>query len=300
MAHNEHTNLTVIVIGGLLVDDIAIGAENIRPQSSNPVRWRHRLGGVATNVARVAAQQLNVLLIANIGDDANGNKLSALLENEAIPTSLVEWAAEPSDRYTAVLHASGELFVGLADAKLIERMSWSDIRSRLPATQPAAVVLDANLSHACLTESLNALDSHYNSRVPVYALAVSPTKAIRWLGLANLVDVLFCNRREAAALSGHAIESDINTLADALSGVGFQRFVITDASSPIVVQEEATRTQITLDEVRITHNVNGAGDALSGATISQIVQGKTLSQAVQASLCAANAVLTGDAVSPSL
>jgi len=104
----------LLVIGGLLVDDIAISTENLSAGSSNPVSWHHRLGGVATNVARVAAQQLGVLLIANTGDDENSKLLVRLLAQQSLSSSLVVWVGKNSDRYTAVLNADGELFVGLA------------------------------------------------------------------------------------------------------------------------------------------------------------------------------------------
>lgn len=301
MPKPETATKNILIIGGLLVDDIAISAENLKAGSSNPVSWHHKLGGVATNVARVAAQQLDVLLIASTGDDEHGKLLSNLLAQQPLSSSLVIWTGRHSDRYTAVLNPDGELFVGLADASLAEQMRWSDIEQRLPDWRPEAIVFDANLSQDCLNESVTALASHYESNVPIYALSVSPAKSIRWLDVARKVDVLLCNRREAAALTGLDWQCDINALADGLIEKQFASFMITDGGEPILVQERQTRSSIPVPDINIEKNVNGAGDAMAAATIAQLVTGQRLSQAIGgAGLEAAQAVLTGASESPSI
>ncbi len=294
---NNTINLTII--GGLLVDDIAISSENLKLGSSNPVKWQHRLGGVATNVARVAAQQLDVMLIASTGDDSHGQLLAHLLAERAISSALVVWSGQASDRYTAVLNPDGELYIGLADAQLAEKMRWSDIEQRLPEQRPSAFLLDANLSANCLSDTVTALQTHYKTPPPIYALAVSPAKAVRWLDTADKVDVLLCNRREAAALTNLNWQSDINRMADALMEKLFSGFVITDGSDSILVQDRQIRTIIDVPQIHIAKNVNGAGDAMAAASIVQIIKGQSLAQAVaSAGLDAARAVLSGDVEPP--
>lgn len=309
MSSTDNTGNNIIIIGGLLVDDIAISEEYLRPGSSNPVRWQHRLGGVATNVARVVAQQLDTLLIASVGDDNHGKLLASLLAQESMSSSLIIWRGQNSDRYTAVLDHDGELYIGLADTRLAEQVHWQDIESRLPEVTPDAIVLDANLSELCLSESVAALNKHYQSghkqaehnqpRMLLIALAVSPVKSQRLLPVAQSIDVLLCNRREAAALTECDVDCDINMLADALLKKQFHRFVITDGGDPILVQEHDTRSTIPVSQVDIEQNVNGAGDALAGATIAQLVLGQNLAQAVSAAgLNAARSVLSGDTSPP--
>ena len=301
MPKPETATTNVLVVGGLLVDDIAISTENLKAGSSNPVNWQHRLGGVAANVARVAAQQLGVLLIANTGDDENGKLLASQLAQQSLSSSLVVWTSDNSDRYTAVLDSDGELFIGLADARLVEKMSWKDIEQRLPEWRPEAIAIDANLSESCLVESVTALSSHYETQVPIYALAVSPAKSRRWLNVADKVDVLLCNRREAAALTELDWQSDIHKLADGLHEKKFASFVITDGGEPILVQDRQTRTSVPVPHVPIDKNVNGAGDALAGATIVQLISGQSLPAAISAAgLEAARAVLIGRTESPSI
>lgn len=301
MPKSDAVQKNIIVIGGLLVDDIAISAENLRARSSNPVRWQHRLGGVATNVAHVVAQQLDTLLIASTGDDNYGDLLTRLLADASMSSSLIVRSQQSSDRYTAVLDHDGELYIGLADAKLAEQLTWQEIKAHLPESAPAAFVLDANLSQNCLVDTVTAIHQPDDLSVPVIALAVSPVKSLRWLPVAKSVDTLLCNRREAAALTRLDDNSDINTLADALQKQQFQTFAITDGPDPIVVQEPDARHTIPVPPIAIAQNVNGAGDALAGATIVALALGQSLQQAIYtAGMQAARSVLSGDSSQPKL
>ena len=161
------------------------------------------------------------------------------------------------------------------------------------------MVLDANLSQACLIEIFSSLDTHYENRVPLFALAVSPLKAVRYLPKAEQIDVLFCNRREAAALTQLDWQTDLKLLADALLKLKFNSFVITDGGNPMLVQEQQLRTSIAIPPVHISKNVNGAGDALAGATIASLILGQTLAQAAQnTGLSAARMVLNGESEPP--
>lgn len=301
MLDSENNACRILIIGGLLVDDIAIAAENLIPGSSNPVRWHHNLGGVATNVARVAAQQLNVLLIASTGDDDQGKLATKLLAQQEISSSLIVCSGQSTDRYSAVLQPNGDLFVGLADARLVEQMRWSDIEQRLPDWRPDAIVIDANLSGECLAQTVSTLADKYAPAVPLYGLTVSPAKSRRWLSVATQVDTLLCNRNEAAALTEIDPHSTLDALANGLVEKGFNRFVITDGGETILVQEYQTRSYVDVPAIQVEKNVNGAGDAMAGATIVQLVLGQALPQAIQAAgLAAARAVLSGDSESPSI
>lgn len=292
---------SVLIVGGLLVDDVAVGTESIRPCCSNPVRWEQKLGGVATNIARVVAQQLDCVLVASIGDDKGGKLMSQALYDVGVTCSPIIRTGETSDRYSAVLNPNGDLFVGLADARLVEKIQWQDIQSHWPQQTPDAVLLDANLSQSCITETVTAIAELHKDTTKIHAMAVSPIKAKRWLPVADKVDVLFCNRLEAATLTALPDQSNLATLADALLNCGFAQFVITDASAEIMVQENVGRTTIPVDSVQVEQNVNGAGDAMAGATLIQLLQGEPLAQAIAtAGLSAANAVLRGDVTAPSL
>lgn len=303
MINQKSITKNVLMIGGLLLDDIAIPEHSLKPASSNPVKWQHKLGGVAANVARVAVRQLNVHFIASIGDDNVGDRLSIGIQqaqfSHTLTAALIIRTGQHSDKYTAILQPDGELYLGLADAQLTAHITWHEIVSRLPENKPDGVVLDANLSATCITDLLHSLNAHYAAHIPVFALAVSPSKALRYLPMADKLDVMFCNRREAAALTQLDWQTELTQLADAMLKLGFKRFVITDGSQPMLVQAKQKRDTVVVPSVQITRNVNGAGDALAGATIASLITGQSLAHAVQQTgLRAANQVLTGESEPP--
>ena len=292
---------SAVVIGGILVDDIAIPAENLCPGSSNPVTWQHRLGGVAANVACVVAQQLDTTFIGSVGDDYNGSMLSSLLKKKAIRASMVCNANQQSDRYTAVLNSDGELYIGLADARLAEMLTWSNINAQLANKNPNVIIIDANLSARCLQDTVEALHARFTQSAHIIGLAVSPVKAQRWRPVTSLMSLFFCNRREAAALGNLRDDIGIDKLADGLLKLNIKRFVITDGQNPILVQHNESRTLIRTPQQKIKTTVNGAGDALAGASIAQYALGSSLVQAVEsAGIAAAQAVLSGQTLPPEI
>lgn len=303
MIKQPSTTKNVLMIGGLLLDDIAIPDHSLKPASSNPVKWQHKLGGVAANVARVAVRQLNVHFIASIGDDNTGDRLSIAIQqaqfSHTLTAELIIRTGHHSDKYTAILQPDGELYLGLADAQLTACITWHEIVSRLPENKPDGVVLDANLSETCIADLLHSLNAHYAAHIPVFGLAVSPSKALRYLPMAEKLDVLFCNRREAAALTEQDWQTELTQLADAMLMLRFQSFVITDGDQPMLVQAKQKRDMIAVPSVQISRNVNGAGDALAGATIASMITGQSLANAAQhAGLSAAREVLTGKSEPP--
>jgi sugar/nucleoside kinase (ribokinase family) len=75
--------------------------------------------------------------------------------------------------------------------------------------------------------------------------------------------------------------------------------VITDGADKLLVQDTDNRTIIAIPPTTVTGNVNGAGDALAGATTADWVQGKPLAASVfETGLPAAQSVLQGNRINP--
>ncbi len=308
----------LVIVGGLLIDDTALPLAQMKLHGSNPVTWQHHIGGVASNVARASVVKLPTRLIACIGNDPYGSALESYFAESAISASLIKRTGQASDKYTAVLDENRDLLIGLADAQLAQTLTWSEIQTRLPSDNPNALVLDANLSPACLADTIasvtfsqtqqrEAADSNSslaampNNTPRLIALAVSPAKAIRFEPHASALDLLMCNRREAEALTHHPHTGSIEELGNKLHAMSYRRFVITDGANPALVQEHETQTLIKPSSTSIVKTVNGAGDALSGATISAWLLGKSLADAVRLhGMPAAADVLTGTHPAPTL
>ena len=301
----------LVLVGALHVDELFHPLRELVPRASSPVRRERRIGGVAANVARSALRRTrelvgdptgatrDVVLVSATGDDADGERLHAALQGEGIDCRVRRLPGHRTGSYTAVHDASGELYVGLADTALIESLSVASVLEALGSIRPAAFVLDANLSPDCLAallaepspsatsptaspspaDDVRALDG-----VARIAMAVSPDKALRLSSRLRSLDLLFCNRREAAALAGLPVPTPIDVLADAITTLGVRRLVLSDGSEPLIVRAGERRASIAVPPLAAEPvSVNGAGDALAGATLAHWLADDDLEAAVRES-----------------
>ena len=190
-------------------------------------------------------------------------------------------------RYSAVINESGELILGLADVQLAEQLQAAPIVSMLRQNVVDGLLVDANLSPDCLRELVYCAA---DGPTRLAALTVSPGKALKLLPVARHIPLLFCNRREATAM---AIESGLverasdsstltlSQLMEFLINMGFNDCVLTDGGHPLIIRCQGINTSLPIPQTPIIQNVNGAGDALAGASFAAMIAGCTLPQAVK-------------------
>jgi len=264
-----------------------------------------RIGGVAANAACAAARTLGnpskglIEIMAAVGNDSTASQLKHALNAAGVGTRLLDVKSASTDRYTAIMTHDGELHIGLADVSLAEQLSESDLTSITGLNSHHCVLVDANLSENFLS-TVADLTSQHNSLL--VALSVSPVKTLRLLPIARQIDLLICNRREAISMNSELPEdASLNQLADGLINAGFKQLVLTDGRSPVLVQDHKHRVNINVPSVNTTHNVNGAGDALAGASFAAWANGMELAQAVkEIGLAQAAAIVSGDYKSPNI
>lgn len=293
---------TLLIIGAVHLDDIAQPDYPLVSHASNPVAWTQRIGGVAANAACAAARTLDkptedlVEIMAAVGDDFTASQLKQALNSAGVGTRLMKFKGAPTGRYTAIMTHDGELHIGLADVSLAERLGESeDHIAGLNNVQ--AVLVDANLSEKYLTTITQQTNQH---DFLLAAMSVSPVKTLRLLSIAGQIDLLYCNRREALSMNSQLPDNaSLTELADGLCRAGFTQFVLTDGSSPLLVQDPLQRVELEVANFETTHNVNGAGDALAGASFAAWSNGMELVQAVQEiGLAQAAMIVCGDHNSP--
>ena len=295
----------LVAVGALNVDLVFRLTGPVRMRASNVAALERRTGGVAANVARAFAAGRT----DSDGPGPDGPVLvCALGDGPAPPCEGVEvlGVARPGSAgstYAAVLDADGELRLGLAATEVAETLTADEVLGRLGGRRTGAWLVDANLSAACLAglaERTADRSVGTATRAPFSAMAVSPEKAVRLAPIAPLADCLFCNRREAVALTGAAAGAPLEALADALRDRGWRRAVLTDGPDPLAVVEPDGTTVL---DVPATPEpgvapagsasdgrpgrapgdgpgVNGAGDALAGATLVHWLAGTPLADAV--------------------
>jgi len=303
------TQYSIHVAGALHVDEVATVQGNCVPQASNPVSWQRSAGGVGSNAARAAQKVLcnmnkgAVCLHAAVGSDHTGHQLVAAMETQGLDVAAQRIRDASTGRYSAVISETGELVLGLADVELAAQLQAAPIVSALQQDKLEAVLLDANLSADCLNELAAAAAER---QTPLAAMTVSPSKALKLLAIATQIPVLFCNRREATAM---AIESGLIEhsqdcsqltliqLMDALVAMGFNDCVLTDAGEPLVTRYQGKNSILPISTSPVVRNVNGAGDALAGASFAALIAGYPLPEAVESyGLVRAASILSEDSL----
>ena len=267
----------LVIFGALHRDLVGVLASAYHPAASNPVHFTLGTGGVGANVARavVRSKQVeSVCLVVPVGAEGLSPDLAAT-GFEGIDICPVAVPATSAGRYVAIVDSNGDLVSGFSDTSACESAELVPLISECPPGV-RTVVLDANLSQTTLKGLATSLP------ILRFALAVSPSKAPRLIPVAKQIDTLFCNRREAAAMTGLPTDSASDALATTLLSIGFTGLVLTDGAAAVTVCEDGKVSSIETPVLTRAPggNANGAGDALAGATIAACHAGMTLGDAV--------------------
>lgn len=285
-------NPHLLIVGAMHVDEVATISGAHVAHASNPASWHCQAGGVACNAARAAhrvfqqSEAGDITLQTAIGSDAMGETLLKALRCDRLNVEPCIIDGKSTGRYSAIMSKDGELLIGLADVQIAEQLSPLSAVAHIERGGVNLLLIDANLSTECIHTLAEVARS---MSVPLAAMCVSPTKATRLLPCASSIDLLFCNRREAFALAREsdqiancqsAFDVGLQTLAAALTEAGFNNLVITDGASDVLVSENGVCNYLPTAPVAITANVNGAGDALAGASVAALSAEIPLLQAV--------------------
>jgi pseudouridine kinase len=138
----------VLVIGACGVDIVGRLTEELVPLSSTPARIRTSFGGVARNVAEnLSRLGQAVILVTAVGEDENGQRLLANLEQQEINLEAVRRSERhPTGSYLAVINSSGQMQFGLDDMRAISIITADYLRTWETLFKQAALVfIDANL-----------------------------------------------------------------------------------------------------------------------------------------------------------
>lgn len=253
------------------------------PGSSNPVTVTTGWGGVARNVAEgLARLGMPAALLSRLGPEAEADRLLAALAAagvEVAPATRNADAATAS--YTAVLDPTGELVLGLADMAIYDGMDAGFFAARAALLRGHRHwFADANLPAAGLARLL----AEKPAGGFVAANTVSVAKAPRLTGLLGAVDLLFCNRAEAAALSGAGPAPE--AAAAALRAAGAGAVVVTLGAEGALLATAAGTMRLP-SPAAAARDVTGAGDALIAATLQGWIAGLPPADALRRGLAAA-------------
>ncbi|WP_287370402.1 PfkB family carbohydrate kinase, partial [Mesorhizobium sp.] len=118
---------------------------------------------------------------------------------------------------------------------------------------------------------------------PVFALAVSPDKAVRLAPVLGSLGMVFMDRREAIAFADVGIDTAERDIIDRLRRAGLKYGVVRSDDGPVLGFDEAGAFSIPPPR-----KVTGvAADALAGATVAALLRGLTLRAALRDGVAAA-------------
>lgn len=246
-----------------------------------PGTVHRRPGGVALNVALgLAALGLAVTLVGAVGEDEEGRALVSAIAGQGVRTAhMLVYPDAPTGHYVAIERVDGELVAAVADMGALDTVAPEHLA--LERLAPArAWLFDANLP----APAIRAIAAH-PGRPPLFADAVSETKAQRLRPVLGQLDGIYCNRLEAEAICAVGLNA-ARAAAEALVGRGARRAVVTNG--PLAVADVGSHGVVSLrpSEAPI-RSVTGAGDALMAAHLAAMLAGARADEALAAGLAAA-------------
>ena len=280
----------VTCIGGANMDVTLMLDNPLIKGTSNPVKGLSSYGGVVRNVAEnLARLNKSVSLMSLVGDDAYGMEIlsssNALMETFATETI----SHETTGTYYAVIDQAGDMVYGFASMGINHKMdrSWI-LRHKKHLVMSEYLICDLNVSKEAI-ETLLELKQALN--IPLAIVGVSGPKMAHLSEDLTALDVIICNVDETQTYFKTDIK-DARQLCQLWLDIGVKKVVVTAGSAGAYYGEGKHIAHQKARAVAQTSivDVTGAGDAFSSALMYGIIEGYSLSEAVQ--LGTINASLT--------
>lgn len=278
---------SVVVIGAAGVDLLGRQSRPGRRADSIPGLVQRSPGGVGRNIAEsIARLGQPVRLVSLVGSDADGDWLLDVSARAGVDVSMVGRSSDlPTPRYLAVHDYRGGMTAAVSDMRLSETIDAPALQTVADAiNDAAAVVIDANLS----AEAIDWL-AWLPAGLPLFADAVSVTKAPRLQPLLSRLDTLKLNLAEARALSGRR-DGEWQACGKALVERGTRRVVISLGQAGIGYCDARERIHRRAPDCRIDSDT-GAGDALTAGLVAASLRGLPLTDQLDYALACAGVTL---------
>ena len=276
----------ILAVGGAHIDRRGQVSGAYVASASNPGTMREDVGGGVFNALRTAARRgVSASLLSLRGGDAAGETVARAIEEAGIADLSAVFLDRSTPSYTAILDNGGELVVGFADMALYDLAFSKQARRsslREAARAADALLVDANLPEPALERVTGLME-----RKPAFAIAISPAKVVRFKPVAERLTLAFLNRREVHALTGLERDAPAAAIVAALRAAGLGGAVVTAGDHAIIGYDPAGIFQLAPPAPRAVADVTGAGDALAGATVAAMLEGRPLHLALREGAAAA-------------
>ncbi|WP_378942804.1 carbohydrate kinase family protein [Mesorhizobium sp. ANAO-SY3R2] len=289
----------ILAVGGAHVDRRGRMTAPFVPGASVPGAMSEDVGGGVFNALRCAVRRGAVGSLMSVrGGDAAGEAVAAAISANGITDLSAVFLDRATPSYTALLDSEGDVVAALADMGLYELAFAKQMRrakAREAVSEADAVLCDANLPETALVRLAEIVGT-----IPLFAIAISPAKAVRLRPILGKLSCLFMNRREAAVLAGSSADAPAEQLVQGLRAAGLRRGVITAGGSAAFAFEGVGFTVLRPPVPRRVADVTGAGDALAGAATVALMRGLPLESALREGIAAAVLAIESASAVPEL
>jgi len=260
-------------------------------------------GGATQNSIRVAQWMLSsagldksTAYMGCIGNDLFGKELEKCAKNDGVFTHYMQDPKEPTGT-CAVLVKDGERSL-IAHLGAANNFKPSHLETNLAKSiiESANYYYIAGFFLTVSIESIELVAKHAVKENKVFCLNLSAPFIIDFFG-ENLskalpyADFVFCNETEAETYGKkHELGTDLKEIALKLSAMPKtnasrpRTVIFTQGSKSTIVASNGSVTEYFVDPLskELLVDTNGAGDAFVGGFLSQLVQGKSVAEAVKA------------------
>lgn len=277
----------ILALGGAHVDRRGRIHGETAAGASNPGSWFVEAGGGAFNAARnLSRLGHSVRLIAPRGGDSDGDVVAAAAEAAGIEDCPFIFLDRATPSYTAIIERDGNLVVALADMELYRLFSPRRLQQRAVReafTSADAILTDANLPPE--TVAAIAQTAHANSK-PVFGIAISPAKVVRFKETLPAISCLFMNEAEARALTETQPDSPSHW-PELLRAAGLKAGVVTRGREAALAFDGNAVVMLAPPLLEVLGDVTGAGDALASGFLSAKLEGRPLADCLRQGVAAA-------------
>lgn len=231
------------------------------------------IGGNAANLA-VGCKKLGLktALIAEIGDDINGQVIKEEIEKNKVNTDHLQMIKNKQTRYSIVLNYKSERTILSYHAKHNYKVN------KLPNSKW--------IYYTSLGEGFEKVQNkleEYLKKNPEVRLVINPGSYQLKNGVNKIkklfskTDILFVNKEEAQKITN--TKNDIPALAKTLYKAGIKLVVITNGKKGSYTFDGQTLLQMPIYPMKPIA-MTGAGDAYASGFVSAIIKNKTISEAM--------------------
>ena len=264
--------MSIYVIGACNIDITAKGAKELVAHDSNPGKITMTLGGVGHNVAKNIHNLTNdVIFISTFGFDHFGKIAYEGCLDEGLDLKYSHIStSKPQSLYLAVLDADGDMSVGVNDMRLIEDMTYEDLKDLKDViTADDYLMVDNNLK----SEISEKIFKEFKGIK--FTDAISASKAPKLLKSLAYIDILKVNRYEGERLSGMELKDEkaIFMALRSFMDQGTKEVILTFRDGLYRASDGEVWRWLHGVTRKDIINATGAGDALLGAYIGATYDG---------------------------